>query len=43
MDTPVFDGAEAKAPWHLKLLLGALGVYLSWRFLQMAGWIADRF
>ena len=27
--------AEEKAPWHFKLLVGALVVYLTWRFYGM--------
>jgi hypothetical protein len=28
-----------KAPWHFKLLLAAVVVYLTWRFIQIGGWI----
>lgn len=28
-----------KAPWHFKLLVGALIVYLGWRLLQLIAWI----
>lgn len=33
----VTDGTEDedKAPWHFKLLVGALVVYLGWRFFQI--------
>jgi hypothetical protein len=27
--------AEEKAPWHFKLLVVALVVYLTWRFIQI--------
>lgn len=30
-------GKEAKAPWHFKLLVGALIVYLGWRVVQLIG------
>ncbi|MFN8036118.1 MAG: hypothetical protein U0V73_09310 [Acidimicrobiia bacterium] len=30
-------------PWHFKLLVGALAVYLGYRFLQMAEWVVHRF
>jgi hypothetical protein len=30
-------GKEAKAPWHFKLLVGALIVYLGWRVIQLIG------
>ena len=26
---------EAKAPWHFKLLLGALALYLTWRVISL--------
>ena len=29
------DAADEKAPWHFKLLVGSLVVYLSWRFYQI--------
>ena len=28
-------GDDDKAPWHFKLLVVALVVYLSWRFIQI--------
>jgi hypothetical protein len=31
-----------KVPWHFTLLLVALGLYLSWRFVQLALWLAHR-
>lgn len=27
--------SDAKAPWHFKLLVGLLCVYLGWRFVQL--------
>ena len=30
-------GKEAKAPWHFKLLVAALVVYLGWRLVQLIG------
>ena len=37
---PGADGqGEVRAPWHFKLLLVALVVYLGWRLVQMVGWI----
>jgi hypothetical protein len=27
-----------KAPWHFKLLVAALVVYLSWRLVQLIAW-----
>jgi hypothetical protein len=42
---PAADAAEdpdarPKAPWHFKLMLVALAVYLAWRGLQGVDWIA---
>ena len=34
--------AVPKAPWHFKLLLGALVVYLGFRALQGVEWVAHR-
>ena len=31
--------AEPKAPWHFKLLVLAVVVYLTWRFIQVVGWV----
>jgi hypothetical protein len=31
--------APEKAPWHFKLLLVAVVVYLVWRVIQMIGWL----
>ena len=28
-------GKQAKAPWHFKLLVVALGIYLGWRLIQL--------
>jgi PHP family Zn ribbon phosphoesterase len=34
------DAAPATGiPWHLKLLLIAFAIYLSWRFFQMLSWV----
>jgi hypothetical protein len=35
------DGQDesVKAPWHFKLLLAAVVIYLGWRLIQMIGWI----
>jgi hypothetical protein len=30
---------EKKAPWHFKLLVVLVVVYLVWRIVQMIGWI----
>jgi hypothetical protein len=31
--------APPKAPWHFKLLVVALCVYLAWRLVQVVVWI----
>jgi len=28
-----------RAPWHFKLLMLALAIYLTWRFVQLASWV----
>jgi hypothetical protein len=33
----------APVPWHLKLLAGAVAVYLGWRAFQGIEWIVHRF
>ena len=33
-------GKEAKAPWHFKLLMVLLAIYLGWRLVQLIQWIA---
>ncbi len=32
----------AKAPWHFKLLVGALALYLGWRVIEAAIWVVER-
>ena len=29
------DADNEKTPWHFKLLVATLGVYLTWRFVQI--------
>jgi hypothetical protein len=39
---PKADGEEeeaTKAPWHFKLLLVLVIAYLTWRTIQIIGWI----
>jgi len=36
---PAGIDAQPKAPWHFKLLVVAVVVYLGWRLVQMVGWI----
>ena len=30
---------DQRAPWHFKLLVAAVVVYLAWRVAQMIGWV----
>ena len=30
-------GDKAKVPWHFKLMVVALVIYLGWRFVQLIG------
>jgi hypothetical protein len=32
--------ADESAPWHFKLLVVALVLYLGWRLVQLIGWVA---
>jgi hypothetical protein len=32
----------ARAPWHFKLLLVALCLYLGWRVVQLVEWLVHR-
>lgn len=36
-------GAPARAPWHFKLLMGAVVLYLGFRAVQGVDWVIDRF
>jgi hypothetical protein len=36
------EPAPIKAPWHFKVLLVALVVYLAWRGVQGIDWLAHR-
>ncbi len=36
---PSAEEAAPKAPWHFKLLVAAVVVYLGWRLIQTIGWI----
>jgi hypothetical protein len=33
----------APVPWHLKLLAGAVALYLGWRAFQGIEWLVHRF
>ena len=34
---------DTKAPWHFKLLVLAVVLYLGWRLIQMLGWVIHQF
>jgi hypothetical protein len=34
------EAAETPVPWHFKLLVVALVLYLGWRLVQLVGWVA---
>ena len=38
----VDDDEKLPLPWHLKLLAGALAVYLGYRFLQGIEWVLGK-
>jgi hypothetical protein len=31
--------ADGKTPWHFKLLVAAVVIYLAWRTIQIIGWV----
>ena len=33
------EGQPAKTPWHFKLMLVALAIYLGWRGVQGVAWL----
>jgi hypothetical protein len=35
--------APVKTPWHFKLLLVAVALYLGWRAVQLVEWLVGRF
>jgi hypothetical protein len=37
--SPAGEEAAPKAPWHFKLLLVAVVIYLVWRVVQMISWV----
>jgi hypothetical protein len=39
IDVKALAGKEGKAPWHFKLLVLALVLYLGWRLVDMVRWI----
>ena len=39
LDLHDLAGEKAKVPWHFKVLVGALSVYLGWRAVQGVEWV----
>jgi hypothetical protein len=39
LDLKKLAGEDAKAPWHFKVLMVLLVIYLTWRVVQLAGLI----
>jgi len=37
LDLHDLAGEKAKVPWHFKLMVVALVIYLGWRFVQLIG------
>ncbi|MFZ4516189.1 MAG: hypothetical protein ACOYN3_07755 [Acidimicrobiia bacterium] len=37
-----FNDAPPKMPWHLKLVLGALALYLGYRCVELVEWVVGR-
>jgi hypothetical protein len=38
IDVKALAGDDAKVPWHFKLLVAALCIYLGWRLVQLVVW-----
>ena len=41
-DEPPADDTKTKAPWHFKLLLVVLIIYLTYRLIQGIVWVAHK-
>jgi hypothetical protein len=39
LDLKKLAGEDARVPWHFKVLVLALALYLGWRLVQLLGWI----
>ena len=39
---PASAAEDVKAPWHFKLLVGAVVAYLGWRAVQAAQWVVEQ-
>lgn len=35
------EGEAPKAPWHFKLMIGCLALYLGWRVIQGVQWLLN--
>jgi hypothetical protein len=39
VDVRALAGQEARTPWHFKLLVVAVVLYLGWRLVQLVMWL----
>jgi hypothetical protein len=39
---PGEDGGSQRAPWHFKLLVAAVVLYLGWRAVQLVEWVVGK-
>lgn len=39
---PAEGEAPPKVPWHFKLMLAFVIIYLGWRFIQLGDWVVQR-
>ena len=39
---PGEPAGSARAPWHFKLLVAAVVLYLGWRAVQLVEWVVDK-
>jgi hypothetical protein len=39
---PGEHAGDQRAPWHFKLLVGAVVAYLGWRAVQLVEWVVDK-
>ena len=40
--TPGETARSQRAPWHFKLLVAAVVLYLGWRAVQLVEWVVDK-
>lgn len=42
IDLKELAGEQGRAPWHFKLMVGALAIYLGWRAWEGIDWLLHR-